>query len=100
VRFINEFAVGDRRPDLTFVLDVESEETRRRLLRRPRPVGAPDRMEQMPPEFYDAVRAGYQALARDNPGRFRVIQAGRSVEAVEMEVWEHVSELIKSAPGS
>lgn len=100
VRFINDFAVGERRPDLTFVLDVEPEETRRRLLRRPRPLGAPDRMEQMPPEFYDDVRAGYQALARDNPGRFRVIDAGRSVEAVEQAVWEHVSGLIKSAPGS
>jgi len=100
VRFINDFAVGERRPDLTFVLDVEPQETRRRLLRRPRPLGAPDRMEQMPPEFYDAVRAGYQALARDNPGRFRVIEAGRSVETVEQEVWEHVSGLIKSVPGS
>jgi len=94
VRLINEFAVGARRPDLTFVLDVDHEETRRRLLRRPRPLGAPDRMEQMPPEFYEAVREGYLVLARDEPDRFRVIQAGRSVEAVEEEVWEQVRGLI------
>ena len=95
VRFINEFAVGERRPDLTFVLDVDHEETQRRLLRRPRPLGAPDRMEQMPPEFYEAVREGYLTLARDEPERFRVIQAGRSVEAVEQEVWEHVRGLME-----
>jgi len=94
VGFINDFAVGERRPDLTFVLDVEPEETRRRLLRRTRPVGAPDRMEQMPPEFYDAVREGYLTLARDEPERFRVIQAGRGVEAVEEEIWQHVSALM------
>ena len=82
VRLINEFAVGERRPDLTFVLDVDPAETRRRLLRRPRPVGAPDRMEQMPPEFYAAVREGYLALARDEPERFRVIHASRNAEAV------------------
>ena len=94
VSLINEFAVGERRPDLTFVLDVDQEETRLRLLRRPRPLGAADRMEQMPPAFYEAVREGYLTLARDEPERFRVIQAGRSVEAVEEEVWEHVNGLM------
>ena len=94
VRFINEFAVGELRPDLTFILDVDGEETRRRLLRRPRPVGAPDRMEQLPPAFYEAVREGYLTLARDEPERFRVVNAARSVEAVEEEIWGHVSGLM------
>ena len=94
VRFINEFAVGDRLPDLTILLDVDTEEARRRLLRRPRPLGSPDRMEQMPKEFYDAVRDGYLMLARDEPDRFRVIQAGRSVETIEEEIWTHVHGLM------
>jgi len=94
VRFINEFAVGERRPDLTIVLDVDTEEARRRLLRRPRPLGSPDRMEQLPAEFYEAVREGYLMLARDEPERFRVIQASRSVETVEAEVWQHVQGLM------
>jgi dTMP kinase len=94
VKSINDFAVGDCRPDLTILLDVAPAETRRRLLRRPRPLGAPDRMEQMPPEFYEAVREGYLTLARDEPERFRVIHAGRSVEAVEAEIWEHVNGLM------
>jgi dTMP kinase len=94
VRFINEFAVGERRPDLTILLDVDTEEARKRLLRRPRPLGSPDRMEQLPPEFYEAVREGYLTLAHDEPERFRVIQAGRNVEAVEAEVWDHVQGLM------
>jgi dTMP kinase len=94
VRLINEFAVGDRRPDLTILLDVDTGEARRRLLRRPRPLGSPDRMEQMPTEFYDAVRDGYLILARDEPERFRVIQGGRSVETIEEEIWTHVQGLM------
>jgi dTMP kinase len=94
VRLINEFAVGDRRPDLTILLDVDTGEARRRLLRRPRPLGSPDRMEQMPTEFYDAVRDGYLILARDEPERFRVIQGARSVETIEEEIWTHVQGLM------
>jgi dTMP kinase len=90
VRFINEFAVGDRRPDLTILLDLDTEEARLRLLRRPRPLGAPDRMEQMPKIFYDAVRDGYLILARDEPDRFRVIQGARKVEAIEEDIWDYV----------
>jgi dTMP kinase len=90
VRFINDFAVGERRPDLTILLDLDTEEARLRLLRRPRPLGAPDRMEQMPKIFYDAVRDGYLMLARDEPDRFRVIQGARKVEAIEEDIWDYV----------
>jgi len=94
VGFINGFAVGERRPDLTLVLDLDPQEARRRLLARPRPEGAADRMEQMPPDFYAAVRDGYLALARDEPERFRVVKAARAADAVEEEVWQHVSGLM------
>jgi dTMP kinase len=94
VGFINDFAVGERRPDLTIVLDVDPEEARRRLLRRPRTVDVPDRMEQMPLEFYESVREGYLVLARDEPERIRVIHAARDIEIVEAEVWEHVRGLM------
>ncbi len=94
VRFINDFAAGERRPDLTFLLDLDPGEARLRLLRRPRPLGAPDRMEQMPPDFYEAVRQGYLTLARDEPERFRVIQAAHGIESVEEEVWEQVNGLM------
>ena len=101
VRMINEFVVGERQPDLIFVLDLDLEEARRRLRRRPRPVGAPDRMEQMPPAFYEAVREGYLTLARNDAARFRVIQAGRSADAIEEEIWEQVEQVeqVKQARG-
>jgi dTMP kinase len=94
VNFVNEFAVGERRPDLTILLDLDAEEARQRLLGRPPPAGAPDRMEQLPADFYQSVREGYLTLARDEPERFRVINAGRTAEAVEEEVWQHAQGLM------
>jgi dTMP kinase len=93
VRFINDFAVGTCRPDLTFVLDLDPAEAGRRLLRRPRPAGRPDRMEQQPPQFYEAVRAGYLSLAASEPGRIKVLDASRSVEEIEDEVWTQLQTL-------
>ena len=94
VNAINDFAVGERRPDLTFLLDLDPAEAHRRILLRPSSPGAPDRLEQLPAEFYVSVREGYLALAREEPERFRIIQAGRGVEAVEEEIWRHVAGLM------
>lgn len=90
VSSINDFAVGVTRPDMTFVLDLDPGEARRRLLRRARPAGPPDRMEQEPEAFYAAVRSGYLSLAAREPERIRVIDASRSVEEIEQEIWKHL----------
>lgn len=90
VKFINSFAVGDFLPDITFVLDLDLEKANKRLLRRPRPVGGADRMEQQPPEFYEALRGGYLRLAAAEPERVRVIDAAKSVTEIEAEIWTHL----------
>src|SRR4029077_8029013 len=54
---INRFAAGPRLPDITFLLDMDSAEAYKRLIRRP--AGNRDRMEEQPPAFYEAVRRGY-----------------------------------------
>jgi dTMP kinase len=93
VAAINAFAVGDCRPDLTFLFDLDPDEARARLMRRPRPVGAPDRMESQPREFHDAVRRGYLALAAAEPARVQVLDAAASVEELAEQVWRRVSQL-------
>lgn len=95
VEFINRFATGSTLPDVTFVLDLDSERANARLLRRPRPVGGIDRMEQQPPEFYEAVRAGYLKLAAGEPGRIRLIDASKSIDEVEKEIWSNLAERLK-----
>ena len=87
---LNRFAVGDSIPDVTFVIDVDVATARGRLLRRVRPVNAPDRMEAEPSEFYERVAEAYRDLARREPQRVTLINGARSVDEVQAEVWDAV----------
>ncbi len=89
VAAINRFAVGGTLPDLTFVLDLDPQIARERM--RHRQTTAPDRMENQPAAFYDAVRAGYLALAQDHPERVRLLDAAGSVEDLAERIWRELS---------
>lgn len=97
VASINEFAVGDCWPDITFVLDLEAPLALARLRRRVRPAGAPDRMEQEPLDFYERVRQGYLALAAAAPARVRLIDAAASPDVVEAQIWRELSTALPAA---
>lgn len=91
IRSLNEFAADGLRPDLTFLLDLDLPASQTRLLRRVRPVGGPkDRMESLPPSFFEKVRNGYLRLAREEPRRFCVIDASRKRDEIEEEIWKIV----------
>jgi dTMP kinase len=90
VQQLNRFAVGDRIPNLTFVLDVDVNKARARMLRRVRTV-TEDRMEREPIEFYQAVRDAYLALAKKEPDRFVVIDGDMSMDEIENEIWKVVT---------
>ncbi|MFL6588819.1 MAG: dTMP kinase [Chthoniobacterales bacterium] len=92
VQTLNAFAIGDAQPDVTFILDVDVETARKRMLRRVRPVEVKDRMEQEPIEFYERVCAGYSELARREPNRFIVIDGTQSADAIELQTWNTFSD--------
>src|SRR5450432_941830 len=101
VGHLNAFAVGSCWPDLTFVLNIDAETARARMMRRVRPAAGIDRMEQEPLKFYQAVCAAYRELATREPHRIKLIDADRTVEELEEEIWEiiatrfgHLSRLI------
>jgi dTMP kinase len=91
VETLNAFAVGTARPDVTFILDVDVETARARMLRRVRSVAVNDRMEQEPVEFYERVCQGYRALAAREPNRFILIDGRQSSDAIETEIWKAVT---------
>ncbi len=91
VGHLNTIAMGSCHPDLTFVLDVDVTTARTRMLRRVRPAATPDRMEQEPLPFYEAVCAAYRTLAAREPYRIRLIDAGRSIDEIEEEIWETIA---------
>jgi len=88
VAAINRFAVGDCLPDLTFILDLDPAVARTRLAAR---AGVADRMESQPAAFYEAVRAGYLALAAEQHPRFHLLDAARSADELEDEIWRRIS---------
>jgi dTMP kinase len=90
VAAINHFAVGETLPDLTFVLDLDSIIARERMHHRAVPAGAPDRMEGQPAAFFDAVRAGYLALADNNPNRVRLLDAAGSIDSLAERIWQEI----------
>ena len=88
---INQFAVGDYVPDLTFVLDLDTALARGRLLGRATAQGVPDRMENQPAAFYEAVREGYLRLARETPDRVRLLDASQPEEAIFSDLWKQLA---------
>jgi dTMP kinase len=96
VQRLNAFAVGSCRPDLTLLLDVDVATARARLLRRVRPVGAPDRMEQEPDEFYERVCIAYRELATREPDRVKLINAAPAADAIAEQIWELVESELRN----
>ncbi len=92
VRRINDFAVGSCRPDLTFVLDVETELARRRVLQDANREAQHDRMESEALPFYERVRQGYLELASREPERMIVLDGSREADGVEDAIWQTLNE--------
>jgi dTMP kinase len=78
IKLLNEFAVGSCIPTRTFLLDLDVEESRVRQMRRVRPVGHRDRMEELTNDFFERVRQGYLEIARTEPDRVKVIDASQT----------------------
>jgi len=93
VERINAFAVGTHLPGLTLVLDLDPETARKRQLARKLPpgVGAFDRMEAEPTDFFERVRDGYHALAKAHPQRVKIVSAAGTIDETAERVWKEVA---------
>ena len=85
---INQFAIGDTKPDLTILIDLPPEIGLARV--HARSDGQLDRMENEAIEFFQAVRQGYLDLAKSEPKRFLVLDGRQSVEKLEIQIWQRV----------
>lgn len=84
----NDVADGGMRPDLTFLLDCPVAVGLGRTSRRTSVEGQSreDRFEREATDFHEKIRAGFLAMARAEPARFRVIDSSRSVDEVAREI--------------
>jgi dTMP kinase len=87
---LNGMADGGVRPELTFLLDCPVAVGLARTSRRPGADGqaGQDRFEREAIDFHEKIRAGFLAMARAEPGRFRVIDSSRPREEVTREIQE------------
>ncbi len=77
-RVITTWATGGLLPDLTVLLDIDP----RRGLERAGARASPDRLEAASLAFHEAVRAGFLALAAQQPQRYAVLDAALDPDAV------------------
>lgn len=83
-------------PHITFWLDVDVATARSRIRERYKAgnSSAPPetRIDEDAPDFHQRVLEGYQELARENPQRIVRIDASQSVDTVQQEIWQRLSE--------
>jgi dTMP kinase len=89
VEDVNDIATGGLKADLTVLLDLPAEVG---LARKAR--GEQDRFHQADLAFHRKVCSGYLELARQEPGRWLVVDAAGSREAVEKAIWDKVRPLL------
>ena len=85
---INEFATGGLKPDLTIILDIDSEEglNRARTVKKETPSGEIDRIEAAGLAFHNKVRNGYLEIAKNDPDRCCVVDGSHQIVEVSMEI--------------
>lgn len=88
IRAIADVAIKGRWPDVTLILDMPPATSLARVQREK------DRIEQRSNEYHETVRKNYLSQAKDDPARYRVIPANRSIAEVQDDIWNHVKLLM------
>jgi dTMP kinase len=89
---LNAFACGGYMPSLTFVLDLPVAEGLRRARQRRGSTDVADSFEAEDVSFHERVRTGFLEIARTDPQRIHIVDARRSVEAMQQEIWTVVQD--------
>lgn len=103
VVMLNNFATQNLHPDLTILLDLSVEESKRRRSGREASTGeAEDRIEAEADAFHERVREGFLKQARQNPKGWLVLDARKSPEELKVEMIEQLISrgILKTALGN
>ena len=106
VKTINALATHGVMPDLTLLLDCPPEIgiSRVRGLQLQMPLDATKtadainrnaegmKFEEEPAEFHERIRLGFRALVDQEPDRWRVVDATRSIDAISDDIWNAVQD--------
>jgi dTMP kinase len=89
IQLINDYSSLKLKPNLTLLFDLPVEVGLKRALDRDnllKDSSSSDRFEREKIDFHNRVREGYLRLYKNEPERFRLIDATRDVDAIQEEV--------------
>jgi dTMP kinase len=95
VRALIKYATGGLVPDLTVLLDVDVEIG----LKRKQKADEWNRLDAYTVDFHRRVRAGYLEMVKQEPVRWRVVDASREWPSVQEELRRVIEEKIKAGRG-
>ncbi len=91
-----KLAVGDFKPDLTILLDINPEIGLARSLAKAGHMAVKEtRHESRALEFHNNLRNGYLEMAQKEPERFVVLNADKTIEDLHQEIVKTVTERFK-----
>ncbi len=83
IQALHSLTLGNLKSDLTFILDIPPVEGLKRAGARS---GNENRFEGMATEFHEQVRAGFLAIARNEPSRCVVVDALQSADDIHLKI--------------
>lgn len=97
VKSINDFASSNIQPLRTYMLDINVDESSRRLNKRAIESNSIplDRIEQKESDYHRKVREGFLKIARMESKRVLLLDANRSVEEISKDVIKDCNKLIQ-----
>ncbi|MCH9843565.1 MAG: dTMP kinase [Gammaproteobacteria bacterium] len=93
ISLLENFVQGTLRPDLTILLDIPVKDGLKRALSRSKP----DRFEQEQIEFFDRVRKTYIDRSKKFPKQYKVIDASKNLDQVELKIEVILEEFLKKS---
>ncbi len=97
IKLINDYSALHLKPGLTLLFDLPVEIGLQRATDRNNRLKEPssiDRFERENIDFHRRIREGYLNISRNDPQRFRLIDANQDVNAIQEEVRRHISDFI------
>lgn len=87
IQLLEQWVQADLQPDLTLLFDVPVEVSIQRLAN----IQSLDKFEREDADFFARIRQAYLQRAQQNPARFRIIDANRSLDDVKQLVEEIIA---------
>jgi dTMP kinase len=102
IRGLEALALDGHSPDLTLVLDMDPERAFERVAQRALEEGTPgavDRFEKEDLDWHRRLRDAFLEIARTHSDRCIVVDADRSEDELEEEIWRVVSKRFPELDG-